>query len=550
MQSLNLDGGGWRMPTVDELDSLYKKGTGSRNMTPLLKNTGWWVWSGETKGSSKAGGFHFSNSYGSWDYRNFSSLKRAFAVRSRSADFKRKKKGSQNQKVEVAGLPQKPDSTRPSSSSDVIKRDGTYVAYANGIVKDTNTGLEWKAGPNRDTDWNEARSWVQSLNLDGGGWRMPTVDELDGLYKKGTGSRNMTPFLKTTGWWVWSGETKGSSKAGGFHFSNSYGSWDYRNFSSLKRAFAVRSRSADFKRKKKGSQNQKVEVAGLPQKPDSTRPSSSSDVIKRDGTYVAYANGIVKDTKTGLEWKAGPNRDIDWNEARSWVQSLNLDGGSWRMPTMDEVASLYKKGTGSRNMTPFLKTTGWWVWSGETKGSSSARSFPFDGSAGDWLYHDSSNGNRVFAVRSRKRNNVASIPQKPSSTRPSSSSNEIERDGVYVAYANGIVKNTKTGLEWKVGPDKDTTWNEARSWVHSLNLDGGGWRMPTMDELKTLYKKGAGKRNMTPLLKTKGWDVWSGEIKGSSDAKAFSFYFGSRDWDSRDPSPDDRAFAVRSRSDG
>jgi len=65
-----------------------------------------------------------------------------------------------------------------------VSDDGRYVAYANGIVKDTNTGLEWKAGPDKDTNWNQARSWVQSLNLDGGGWRMPTMDEVEGLYKK------------------------------------------------------------------------------------------------------------------------------------------------------------------------------------------------------------------------------------------------------------------------------------------------------------------------------------------------------------------------------
>ena len=48
-------------------------------------------------------------------------------------------------------------------------------------------------------------------------------------------------------------------------------------------------------------------------------PSTAANVIMRDGIYVAYANGIAKDTKTGLEWKAGPDRDTDWNEARSWV---------------------------------------------------------------------------------------------------------------------------------------------------------------------------------------------------------------------------------------
>ena len=127
---------------------------------------------------------------------------------------------------------------------------------------------------------------------------------------------------------------------------------------------------------------------------------------------------------------------------------------------------------------------------------------------------------------------------------------EVGRDGVYVAYANGIVKDTKTGLEWKAGPDKGTDWNEARSWVQNLNLDGWGWRMPTTDELGTLYKKGAGSLNMTPLLKTTGWYVWSGETKGSSKARVYNFRYDIWHWCNRPiPSHDNRAFAVRSRSD-
>ena len=137
--------------------------------------------------------------------------------------------------------------TRPStssSSSNKIKRDGQYVAYANGIVRDTKTGLEWKVGPERDTNWNEARSWVQSLKIDGGGWRMPTLDELESLYREGSGDHNMTPLLKASSIWIWSGETKGSSKVGFFVFSGSPQKrvWFDRGFSNHLRAFAVRSR--------------------------------------------------------------------------------------------------------------------------------------------------------------------------------------------------------------------------------------------------------------------------------------------------------------------
>ena len=202
-------------------------------MTPLLKTEGQFVWSGEIDGSSNARSVYFGDGSSHWDDRVTSSITRAFAVRSRQQ--------THSQKVEVASIPQKSSYAQPATStSNAIKRDGIHVAYANGIVKDTNTGLEWKAGPDRDTDWNEARSWVQSL---GGGWRMPTMDELEGLYNAGKGDRNMTSLLKTTGWWVWSGEAEGSSSARPFNFYSGHRNWRRRGSSKAKRAFAVRSRS-------------------------------------------------------------------------------------------------------------------------------------------------------------------------------------------------------------------------------------------------------------------------------------------------------------------
>ncbi len=129
----------------------------------------------------------------------------------------------------------------------------------------------------------------------------------------------------------------------------------------------------------------------------------------------------------------------------------------------------------------------------------------------------------------------------------SPSPREIGRDRHYIAYANGIVHDKNTGLEWYAGPDKDTNWNEAKRWVASLNVDGGGWRMPTRNELKSFYQKGAGRRNMTALLETTGWDVWSGETRDSSSAWGFDFYYGSDSWSNRYLSADIRAFAVRSR---
>jgi hypothetical protein len=130
--------------------------------------------------------------------------------------------------------------------------------------------------------------------------------------------------------------------------------------------------------------------------------SISPKVTARDGNFIAYPDGVVYDKNTGLEWYAGPDKKINWDEAKRWVESLSVAGGDWRMPTREELKTLYKKGAGTRNMTALLKTTGWRVWS-ESRSSSSAWYFGF---SSDRKYFGSrnysKNGLRGFAVRSRR----------------------------------------------------------------------------------------------------------------------------------------------------
>lgn len=123
---------------------------------------------------------------------------------------------------------------------------------------------------------------------------------------------------------------------------------------------------------------------------------------------------------------------------------------------------------------------------------------------------------------------------------------EVDRDDVYVAYANGIVKDTRTGLEWVAGPDEYTTLQEATDWIQGLELDGGGWRMPSESELKTLYKLGAGHRNMTPLLKTTGYFVWCTPDNDPRSPLEFYFYYMIRPFYPHMDHTYGRAFAVRS----
>ena len=130
--------------------------------------------------------------------------------------------------------------------------------------------------------------------------------------------------------------------------------------------------------------------------------NSKKEYIKKDNNFLAYNKGIVFDSITGLEWVAGPDRDIKYEDARKWVEALKTAGGGWRMPMVKELKTLFYKGKGTRNMTPLIKTSGKWIWSGEAKNSATAGSFDLIyGEAKSKTARYLSKDGRVFAVRLR-----------------------------------------------------------------------------------------------------------------------------------------------------
>ena len=113
--------------------------------------------------------------------------------------------------------------------------------------------------------------------------------------------------------------------------------------------------------------------------------------------------------------------------------------------------------------------------------------------------------------------------------------------------ASGVVEDKRTGLEWVAGPDTDTSWHGAKHWVEKLQLDGGGWRLPTIEELKELYQKDVGPRNITTSLKTSGWRVWSSDTDREYIKFVFRFDIGSSAKSFIKQTSMHRAFAVRAK---
>ena len=136
-----------------------------------------------------------------------------------------------------------------------IKRDGRFIAYDNDTVLDTQTNLMWAAEDNGSgINWQDAKKYCE--NYRGGGhtdWRMPTLDELAGLYDKAKTYKSECPGSKISGADVhltelirltcvapWASETRGSVAAQ-FDFNGGGRFWFPPTTGPIYRALPVRS---------------------------------------------------------------------------------------------------------------------------------------------------------------------------------------------------------------------------------------------------------------------------------------------------------------------
>ncbi len=110
----------------------------------------------------------------------------------------------------------------------------------------------------------------------------------------------------------------------------------------------------------------------------------AAEIIGRDGTFVAYDDGTVVDTATGLMWAAKDNgEDINWSGAFLYCEEYTGGGYTdWRLPTVKELASLYRQDRPNEQglFIPSVFTlTDVMLWSSEQK---MCRAWCFDFSSG------------------------------------------------------------------------------------------------------------------------------------------------------------------------
>lgn len=119
----------------------------------------------------------------------------------------------------------------------------------------------------------------------------------------------------------------------------------------------------------------------------------------------------------------------------------------------------------------------------------------------------------------------------------------VTKNTIYKVLENGVIKDTETGLEWKVGENSDVTWYEANDWIQKLN---DGWRLPTENEVARLVHFCIKTKNIPALVFTDSWPVWVSETKGEDGRYIYLAEPGSPDWYEKDGSTGMRVIAVRS----
>jgi hypothetical protein len=268
--------------------------------------------------------------------------------------------------------------------------------------------------------------------------------------------------------------------------------------------------------------------------------AKEANEIAREDRFIAFDNGTVLDIKTGLLWAAKDDgKGMDEQNARAYFENYRGGGYTdWRMPTADELEAIYDQHIQNKqgyHVTKLIDISGEWVWCSE--GPESVTTFNFKDGSRPLAFFEGPGSGTWYSTEDSVSTVNRALPVRDAG----------KRDGIYIAYVTSVVKDTKTGLEWIAGPKRMMTWDEARTWVESLSVEGGDWRMPTRKELKTLYKKGAGEYNITPLLKVSGWWMWSGEKKFAGRAWAVYFVDGTERPHDRSTPYGPRAMAVRSQ---
>ena len=202
-----------------------------------------------------------------------------------------------------------------------------YTRNSKGIVIDHVTNLEWQDTPIKNKDWYGSKNYCNALSLDGGGWRLPTIRELETLVNY-TKSHNVVDDIFE------------NVRSGNYWSLN-----EYENKSNPDKAWIVRFQSWGYSLPELKTNDVVVEEN------NETNTTSTTYYYERCVRGPSYgnsdfyrSNNIVTDRANGLEWQDDANAK---NIKKNWIGTINYCEGltlgsytDWRLPNQKELLTI------------------------------------------------------------------------------------------------------------------------------------------------------------------------------------------------------------------
>jgi uncharacterized protein DUF1566 len=230
-------------------------------------------------------------------------------------------------------------------------------------------------------------------------------------------------------------------------------------------------------------------------------------------SFTVVTEGVVRDNNTTLEWQQAVDAMArTWSEAKSYCESLVLDGGCWRMPERIELVSIANYAVNPNSgpaidRTAFPGTPGTELWSATPLVGSTTQA---------WFvtYGDGSTGTLAMTT-----------------TRPVRCvRSTVEPPAMHYAVGTDVVTDQGTGLAWQRNLDGNSyNFNDAAAMCAGLAIAGGGWRMPSVQEVETIVDTGSTANvsiDTTAFPNTPSGLHWTGTLRSNDAQSGWTIDFG------------------------
>jgi len=258
--------------------------------------------------------------------------------------------------------------------------------------------------------------------------------------------------------------------------------------------------------------------------------TAGANVIAWDGRFLAYDNGTVKDTRTGLMWASSDGgKAIDETDLNTHFSNCRVGGYvDWRVPTINELEAIYDEGTENEHgyhLTKLIDLGDEWVWGLDTRNL--ATRFGFMEGSTAVAFFDGPGSGAWYEAKGAEGNMARPLPVRD--TQKAHAKMKVEADGNrFIDNQDGTVSDKQTGLMWAARDDgKGINKRDLKTYL--VNYRAGGyddWRIPTVDELKTLYDP-IGKKQIsciTDLIHV--GDEWVWAVGEEEFVLGYSFFHG------------------------